>query len=111
MHKQDREIVRDQYDDLKRSLLDIDPEFFKDEYFLYKTIWEVNNTLWNLEDEIREALDKQSLSNNSPVCNELVVNLSIAITKANKERAKIKKEIDMKFNPELQEIKCYHGEK
>lgn len=77
----------------------------------YHSLLRVNSTLWHYEETIRSSLNMTFKDASlGKVDWKYLVGLSIFIIEYNKERSKIKKEIDMKFNPELCEIKNYREE-
>lgn len=67
---------------------------------LYMRLCQVNQKLWNVEDKLR---DHERLNN----FNEDFINLARSVYKLNDERARIKKEINVKYGSELIEEKSY----
>ena len=67
---------------------------------LYMKLCQVNQKLWNVEDKLR---DYERLNN----FNEDFINLARSVYKLNDERARIKKEINVKYGSELVEEKSY----
>lgn len=67
---------------------------------LYMKLCQVNQKLWNVEDKLR---DHERLNN----FNEDFINLARSVYKLNDERARIKKEINVKYGSELIEEKSY----
>lgn len=67
---------------------------------LYMKLCQVNQKLWNVEDKLR---DHERLNN----FNEDFINLARSVYKLNDERARIKKEINVKYGSELVEEKSY----
>ena len=61
---------------------------------------EVNSKLWKIEDTLRE-LEKEYVFDDEFIRNARLVYIT------NDKRAKIKKEINEKYNSEYQEVKCY----
>ena len=70
-----------------------------DQNFLNQLL-EVNNKLWIIEDKLRE-FEKGNLFNDEFIQNARLVYIT------NDKRAKIKKEINEKYNSEYQEVKYY----
>ena len=67
---------------------------------LYTELCYINMSLWTVEDELR---DHERLNN----FNEDFINLARSVYKMNDERARIKKEINIKHGSELVEEKSY----
>ncbi len=61
---------------------------------------QVNRKLWKIEDELR-VLEK------SQTFDQHFIELARSVYKTNDERAKIKKEINEKYNSQYQEVKLY----
>ena len=61
---------------------------------------DVNKKLWDIEDELR-FLEKKG------AFDEKFIELARFVYKYNDQRAKIKKEINHKYNSDYMEIKCY----
>jgi hypothetical protein len=61
---------------------------------------QVNRKLWKIEDDLR-VLDK------SQTFNQDFIDLARSVYITNDQRAKIKKEINEKYNSHYQEVKCY----
>ena len=61
---------------------------------------EVNSKLWTIEDTLRE-FEKKHVFDDEFIRNARLVYIT------NDKRAKIKKEINEKYNSEYQEVKCY----
>jgi hypothetical protein len=61
---------------------------------------EVNSKLWTIEDKLRE-FEKNHIFDDEFIRNARLVYIT------NDKRAKIKKEINEKYNSEYQEVKCY----
>jgi hypothetical protein len=60
----------------------------------------INRKLWKIEDELR-VMEK------SQVFDEKFIELARSVYKTNDERARIKKEINEKYNSSMREIKLY----
>ena len=60
----------------------------------------VNRKLWKIEDDLR-VLEK------SNTFNQEFIELARSVYITNDERARIKKEINEKYNSQYQEVKCY----
>lgn len=60
----------------------------------------INRKLWNIEDELRTL-------ENSQTFNSHFIELARSVYKTNDERARIKKEINEKYNSYYQEVKLY----
>jgi len=67
---------------------------------LYMRLCQVNQKLWNVEDKLR---DHERLNN----FNEDFINLARSVYKLNDERARIKKEVNVKYGSEIIEEKSY----
>ena len=67
---------------------------------IIEQIKNVNNRLWEIEDNIRIKEAKQEFD-------EEFINLARLVYKTNDERYSIKKMINNKFNSEIKEIKSY----
>ena len=68
----------------------------------YKKIKEVNQKLWNIEDNIREKEKNKEFDNE-------FIEFARSVYITNDERAKIKYEINIKLNSEIKEIKSYNN--
>jgi len=64
------------------------------------SLLEVNQKLWNIEDELR-LFEKKYLFN------EDFVHLARLVYTYNDQRAEIKKQINQKYKSEYREVKCY----
>lgn len=73
---------------------------FNLELEIIEQIKNVNNRLWEIEDNIRIKETKQEFD-------EEFINLARLVYKTNDERYSIKTMINNKFNSEIQEIKSY----
>lgn len=73
--------------------LDIEPK-------LIKNLKDVNQSLWNIEDEIRDQERKK-------VFNDKFIQLARSVYQKNDLRAAIKKEINIAYNSDLVEEKSY----
>ena len=82
---------------LKKILQDKNLEIDID---LINSLKEVNNNLWEIEDNIRIKERDQKF-------NEEFIQLARSVYKENDKRASIKKEINQKYNSELIEEKLY----
>jgi hypothetical protein len=60
----------------------------------------INRKLWNIEDELRILEKSQNF-------NQEFIELARSVYAYNDERARIKKEINEKYNSQYQEVKCY----
>ena len=60
----------------------------------------INQKLWNIEDELRILEKSQNF-------NQEFIELARSVYAYNDERARIKKEINEKYNSQYQEVKCY----
>jgi hypothetical protein len=69
---------------------------------LYFDLCKVNQTLWKVEDKLREH---EQLNN----FNEDFINLARSVYVLNDRRAALKKEINIKYNSELIEEKSYNN--
>ena len=67
---------------------------------LLKALRKVNNSLWQIEDRIREKESCQEFDKE-------FIQLARSVYKENDRRAFIKKEINLKYNSELIEEKLY----
>lgn len=67
---------------------------------LYMRLCQVNQKLWNVEDKLRYH---ERLNN----FNEDFINLARSVYKLNDERARIKKEVNVKYGSEIIEEKSY----
>ena len=63
---------------------------------------EVNNSLWDIEDQIRIKENKQQFDKE-------FIELARSVYKENDRRASIKKEINQKYNSEIVEEKSYNN--
>jgi hypothetical protein len=90
--------IRKEYNYLKEIIV-IDNTFdlSSDEY---KKLFQVNLKLWQIEDYIREKENEQDFGLE-------FISLARQVYKTNDERAKIKKEINLKYNSEFVEEKSY----
>jgi nicotinic acid phosphoribosyltransferase len=68
--------------------------------FYVSQLLQVNRKLWKIEDDLR-VLEK------SQIFNQDFIELARSVYITNDERAKIKKEINEKYNSHYQEVKCY----
>ena len=84
---------------LKKILQDKNLEIDID---LINSLKEVNNNLWEIEDNIRIKERDQKF-------NEEFIQLARSVYKENDKRASIKKEINEKYNSELVEEKSYNN--
>jgi hypothetical protein len=75
-----------------------DNEVYNQEFL--NQLLEVNSKLWTIEDTLRE-LEKEYIFDDEFIRNARLVYIT------NDKRAKIKKEINEKYNSEYQEVKCY----
>ena len=71
---------------------------------LIKNLKKINNTLWEIEDNIRIKESKQEFD-------EEFIKLARSVYIENDERASIKKEINQKYNSDLVEEKSYKNYK
>ena len=69
---------------------------------LINNLKEVNNNLWEIEDNIRTKESKQKFDKE-------FIQLARSVYKENDKRASIKKEINQKYNSELVEEKLYNN--
>ena len=69
---------------------------------LINTLKEVNNNLWEIEDNIRIKESNQKFDKE-------FIQLARSVYKENDKRASIKKEINQKYNSELVEEKSYNN--
>ena len=76
-----------------------------DEQELQKLV-EINSKLWNIEDDLRR-IEKEQQANNTFIFDHTFISLARSVYITNDERAKIKKEINEKYNSYYQEVKCY----
>ena len=83
---------------LKNILQDTNLEIDID---LINTLKEVNNNLWEIEDNIRIKESNQKFDKE-------FIQLARSVYKENDKRASIKKEINQKYNSELVEQKSYN---
>jgi hypothetical protein len=70
-----------------------------DSFYLSQLI-SINQKLWNIEDELRILEKSQNF-------NQEFIELARSVYAYNDERARIKKEINEKYNSQYQEVKCY----
>ena len=84
---------------LKKILQDKNLEIDID---LINTLKEVNNNLWEIEDNIRIKESTQKFDKE-------FIQLARSVYKENDKRASIKKEINQKYNSELVEEKSYNN--
>ena len=70
------------------------------DYSLTKALLEINKALWNIEDLIRDFERAKSFGKE-------FIDLARNVYKLNDERARIKKEINMKYGSEFVEEKSY----
>jgi nicotinic acid phosphoribosyltransferase len=68
--------------------------------FYVSQLLQVNRKLWKIEDDLR-VLEK------SQIFNQDFIELARSVYITNDERARIKKEINEKYNSQYQEVKCY----
>jgi len=66
----------------------------------YKKLFQINLKLWQIEDYIREKENEQDFGLE-------FISLARQVYKTNDERAKIKKDINLKYNSEFIEEKSY----
>jgi hypothetical protein len=87
---------------IKAELIYLQPliEKFNLELEIIQKIKDVNNRLWEIEDNIRIKELKQEFD-------EEFINLARLVYKTNDERYSIKTMINNKFNSKIQEIKSY----
>ena len=69
---------------------------------LVNDLKEINNSLWEIEDEIRRKENSQEFDKE-------FIQLARSVYKENDRRASIKKEINQKYNSELIEEKLYNN--
>ena len=84
---------------LKKTLQDKNLEIDID---LINNLKEVNNNLWEIEDNIRIKESNQKFDKE-------FIQLARSVYKENDKRASIKKEINQKYNSELVEEKSYNN--
>ena len=84
---------------LKKTLQDKNLEIDID---LINNLKEVNNNLWEIEDNIRIKESNQTFDKE-------FIQLARSVYKENDKRASIKKEINQKYNSELVEEKSYNN--
>ena len=70
--------------------------------FLIHKLKEINQNLWNIEDNIRTKESNQDFDKE-------FIQLARSVYKENDKRASIKKEINQKYNSELVEEKSYNN--
>lgn len=71
-----------------------------------KRLLEVNSKLWNIEDDLR-VIEKQQQDNKTFVFDETFISRARSVYIINDVRAKIKKEINEKYDSYYQEIKIH----
>jgi len=71
------------------------------DYFYISQLLDINNSLWKIEDDLRELEKYQDFG-------DLFVKLARSVYKINDTRSLVKKEINEKYNSEYQEVKCYN---
>jgi hypothetical protein len=93
----------------KKKLIEINKEIsflkpfidkFNLSYEIQEKLKNINERLWNIENDIREKENKNEFDND-------FIQLSRLVYKTNDLRAKIKDEINKVFNSEINEIKSY----
>lgn len=67
---------------------------------------EINLKLWSIEDNLR-LIEKEQQDNNTFIFDHTFISLARNVYLTNDERAKIKKEINEKYNSTYREVKCY----
>lgn len=92
----------DKLKNIQKEFISLTSQVTSDMYLdkLYMRLCQVNQKLWNVEDKLR---DHERLNN----FNEDFINLARSVYKLNDERARIKKEINVKYGSELIEEKSY----
>lgn len=66
----------------------------------------INTKLWDIEDDLR-VIEKQQQDNNTFTFDETFISLTRSVYITNDLRAKIKKEINEKYNSYYQEVKVH----
>ena len=100
--KLDRIQDEDKLKNIQKEFISLTSQISSSMYLdkLYMRLCQVNQKLWNVEDKLR---DHERLNN----FNEDFINLARSVYKLNDERARIKKEINVKYGSELIEEKSY----
>jgi hypothetical protein len=71
-----------------------------------QSLIEINSKLWDIEDDLRR-IEKEQKENNTFTFGHNFISLARSVYITNDERARIKKEINEKYNSQYQEVKCY----
>jgi hypothetical protein len=71
-----------------------------------QSLIEINSKLWDIEDDLRR-IEKEQKENNTFTFDHTFISLARSVYITNDERARIKKEINEKYNSQYQEVKCY----
>jgi hypothetical protein len=77
--------------------IDLDPTYKEYVYILY----EINNALWNIEDNIRNLENKKQFD-------DIFIETARMVYKLNDKRAEIKKQINHQYQSIIIEEKSYH---
>lgn len=86
----------------KEHLINIAEEYNVYEQESLNQLLDVNSKLWAIEDKLRK------LEKNNEFGEEFIYNARMVYI-TNDYRAKIKKDINEKYNSEYKEVKCYEG--
>ena len=79
-------------------------QVYSEEYI--QELLEVNKKLWDIEDELR-VIEKQQQDNKTFTFDETFISLARSVYIANDLRAKIKKQINEKYNSYYREVKVH----
>ena len=90
--------IRDELSLLKKTLENT--VNIKDINYYLNMLTEINNILWNIEDNIRDCERKKKFDNN-------FISLARSVYINNDKRSEIKKEINNKFGSKIVEVKSY----
>ena len=82
------------------SLIEIAKEFKVFDFEYFDQLFEVNQKLWKIEDELRILEKSQDFGDN-------FINLARSVYNTNDRRASIKKQINEKYNSSYREIKIH----
>ena len=82
------------------SLIEIAKEFKVFDFEYFDKLFEVNQKLWKIEDELRILEKSQDFGDN-------FINLARSVYNTNDRRASIKKQINEKYNSSYREIKIH----
>ena len=90
--------VLKEYNYLRKKAEKLDLNYKKNKH--YKKLFDINNALWNIEDQKRECERTKKFD-------DVFIDLARSVYIKNDERAKIKKSINKKYNSEIIEEKSH----